>query len=58
MPDLPSLTEQIHFEYVRDTIPDPGARSDLEGLGLFAVFGVYGTSLGGVDDHLVGRYPI
>lgn len=58
MPDLPSLTEQIDLEYVLDSVPDPGARSDLEGLGLFIAFRIYSASLGGIDHHLVGRYPI
>ena len=53
MPNLPSLTEQINLEHIRDAIPNPGARSNLEGLGLFIVFGVDGTSLGGVDHYLI-----
>ena len=45
MPDFPSLTEQIDFENVCDAIPNPGTRSNLEGLGLFVVLWVHGTPL-------------
>lgn len=58
MSDLPSLTKEIHFEYIRDAVPNPGTRSDLEGLGLFIIFGVYGTSFGGVNHYFVRRCPV
>ena len=51
MSDLPSLTEQIDLEHIRDAIPNPGARSNLEGLALFIVFGVHGAPFGRVNDY-------
>jgi hypothetical protein len=57
VPNLPGLAEEIHLEYIRDTVPNPGTRSDLKGLGLFIIFWVYGTSLGGVNHYFV-RCPV
>lgn len=58
VPDLPGLTKEIHLEYIRDAVPNPGTRSDLKGLRLFIIFGVYGASFRGVNHHFVRRYPI
>jgi hypothetical protein len=58
MPNLPSLAEQVDLEDSCDTIPNPGPRSNLEGLRLFIILGVDGASLGGVDNYFIWRRTV